>query len=748
MMGHPRSYRVTELKPKRTSFLFTRVVGALITSTFVLVGAVVAGLAAELPVLAAGGAGLSVFMLLLSIWSANVAWTKERYEIHEGHLVAHAGGITSDRTTELDIKNITHVKQRLPWIRYRFFDVGDVVVQSAGSSSAEVVFEAVRDPDAVYEQVRELMRANGFALRGERLLHSEQPSTIGVIVECISRSAGAVFFLLWAGGGVAGAGAALGPAAMAAAAAAAALLGLGAVAFLGLHFVDMKQRTYEVYDDVVEYREGFLSRTNAFIPYENIADASTKQTFVDQMLGLYDVKVSCQGSGSEVAFRRLANGPALQAVLRGRVDGAQELRERQREQARVEQSQAAEVAAAGSAGSATRSSRPPAEVVPASEAWTAELRMNSTRAFFGGAIIRALGTTYTVGPSSVASRFSLLGQQQLEFAYDKVTGVKVMTSPWDSVFGTFSVRIWSIGSSTPLTLAHVDRDAVDLPALLRQAGIPGGPARETLEAAFEPMVWLRAHVIGAVISVILFPFAVLALMNYPLLAMRYKRQRLTFHDHHMEHRSGIFWRSHVYARYDDIKKVSTRRYAGTDQGSLTVFVAGETQLQGKNGKGGAVIPNSFTAHYLADVTPLTQTLDPLLQGHITPSEVLRGGGEPAGAEFKAAPANSVVTMAIVGVFFPPLWLFIPWVVIAVKRRIYRVEAERAVIETGVIYRTHTSVLFDRIDSLEQGQGMLGKAFDNGSVTLYTAGSSRPDLMLTNTPGYPALYKAIRERYGG
>ena len=737
---------MTELKPKRTSFLFDRVFGGAIAATVLAVVAAVAAIAVDQPALAGLGGLLWFGLVGLSALSGSVAWGKERYEIHEGHLVAHAGGIASDRTTELDVKNITHVKQRLPWIRYRFFNVGDVIVQSAGSSSAEIVFRSVREPDVLYDRLRALLKDNGFSMGGARLLHSEQPSTLGVIVECISMSTGALFFLLWAGGGVAGAGATLGPAAMAAAAAGAGLLALGSVAFLGLHFFDMKQRTYEVYDDLVEYREGFLSRTNAFIPYENIADASTKQTFIDQILGLYDVKVSCQGSGSEVAFRRLADGPSLQKVLRGRVDAAQAQRELEQQRPPA-LGAPAETPADGGAAPA-RAGRPPAQLVPAAEAWTAELRMNTPRALLGGALLRALGTTYTVGTSSVSSRFSLIGQQQLEFAYDKVTGVKVMTSPLDALFGTFTVRIWSIGSSTPLNLAHVDRDDVDLPALLRQAGISGGPARETLAAEFDPAVWLRAHVGSAAMAVLLFPLAALALLNYPLLVMRYKRQHLSFHDHHMEHRSGIFWRSHVYARYDDIKKIATRRYAGTTQGRLTVYVAGETQLQTSKGKAGGVIPNTFTAHYLSDVTPLEQTLDQLLQGRIEPAAVTAGGGAPTGTGFQPAAANSVVTLALFGLLFPPLWLMIPYTVLAVRRRTYRVEAERAVIEEGILYRSHTSVLFERIDSLNQDQGVLGKAFGNGTVTLFTAGSSRPDLVLANTPDFKALYAAIRERYGG
>jgi membrane protein YdbS with pleckstrin-like domain len=89
----------------------------------------------------------------------------------------------------------------------------------------------------------------------------------------------------------------------------------GAFALACLHYLDLRRRTYRVFNDVVVYEEGFLSRTNAFIPYENIADADLLKTLVDQILGLSDVKISCQGSSQDVKFRRLRRGDELKQAV-------------------------------------------------------------------------------------------------------------------------------------------------------------------------------------------------------------------------------------------------------------------------------------------------------------------------------------------------------------------------------------------------------------------------------------------------
>jgi uncharacterized membrane protein YdbT with pleckstrin-like domain len=114
---------------------------------------------------------------------------------------------------------------------------------------------------------------------------------------------------------------------------------------------------------------------------------------------------------------------------------------------------------------------------------------------------------------------------------------------------------------------------------------------------------------------------------------------------------------------------------------------------------------------------------------------------------KPAMANSLIPLALIGLFFPPLWLFLPVLGYSVKVRSYSVESDRVVARGGIFFKYATSVLFDRIDSLQQHQGALGKAFGNGVVTILTAGSSAPDLSVANVPGYQEVYATIRKHYG-
>ncbi|MFW6059876.1 MAG: PH domain-containing protein, partial [Phycisphaeraceae bacterium] len=230
---------------------------------------------------------------------ALVAWRKERYLLSERQIVRKGGGILRDSHTELNVANITHVRLILPWPRYPLFGIGHVEIDSAGSGE-HVRLRALADPHGVYERVRALMGTNGFSLTYRQRLHEEQPPMVAVLREWSGGLGTAlslmVVILVAAGGLTASPG--LWGVVLPIALGVAALGALGA--WLAVRGLDLRRRTYTVYNDAVVYTEGFLTRRNAFLPAENLADANTEQTLLARLLGLYDVTISCQGSGQQI----------------------------------------------------------------------------------------------------------------------------------------------------------------------------------------------------------------------------------------------------------------------------------------------------------------------------------------------------------------------------------------------------------------------------------------------------------------
>ena len=797
---------VRALRPRKGSFLFPRLWPAALA--FGALGAAAGGglAVAGLPVVACAAAGVLVLAagLGFSLWAALVAYGKESYELHPSHVVCRRGGLLSDQTTELEAKNVTHVQLRRPWLRHLLFGVGDVTIESAGSGDSEVVLRSIVDPEPVYAEVRALMQRNGFALQQDALLHEERPDLVGVLVECLGLAGAAVFGLgLFAAEVLVDAklDRAEGPL-RALLLAGGALFAAAGVAALAFHFLDLRRRVYRVFADAVVYHEGFLTRVDAFIPGENVADADTKRTFVDQVLGLYDVQVSCQGSGQEIKFRRLRRGPDLARAIDRVVQHGAAGRARLRAGDAADAGDAPSAAGEGAEDAAPTGAqdapgglpaRRPRPVVAPEDAWQAELRMHMPRVVVPllpllpllpvwllatvQAVLTAAATRYSVRRNTIRSAYKLLSTSEREFAYDKVTGLVLVESPWDWLFKTCTVRLWSIGAPRPIELQHVRRDEVFLPGLLAQLGIPraGGPCWEA-EAAFGPGAWLRSNPFGfALVALALAGLAVAGTAAHPAfffvavgvlaaVAARfvwcrelYARQRLVVYEHHVEARTGILLQERFFVRHDHVKRVHLTRYPGGDVGQVRLLVAGEQRVQTQKGaaddaaKGGIVVPYGFTVKFLAGAATHRCLLDDLLTGRV-PAAPDAAPGAPLAVLRESQPVVGAAVARLVGLsllafpLLPFLPLTLPLTVAAVRRRRFRVEAGRVVVTWGLVFDHQESVPFDRIDTLRHERGPLGKLFGAGNVVLLTAGSSTADMVLGDAPDFEALYALIRRHY--
>lgn len=766
-----------EFKPRKASFLFSRIALGLALSLILgLVTALVCTLYMLTPWI-----GLAVFAVFFVcfIYLALAAFRKERYQLTESNVLCHRGSLVSDQTTDVDICNITYVEMSLPWLRYKLFKIGTIKIHSAGNAQP-ITFQTIRKPEEIYEQIQQRLQSNGYQLQQKELLHEEKPALIGAVLQIVKMVFASFLLLLFFSstliafydelksnglevfpiiGG--------------------AICILLAVGVITVKLLDILKRTYRVYDDVVTYEEGFLTRVKAFIPYENIADASTKRTFLDQLLNLYEVVISCQGSAKEIKFQFLKGGVYLSGCIQKLITEAS-LKPSPSDQLQASES------------SPSFSTRKEPELLHPKDAWIADLKMHGSRVFLPVLLlfpilpifiismihvsIRFFATSYRVRPSFIGHSFSFLNTVNREFAHDKITGLVIKENIFDRIFGTFTLRFWSIGSKESLELAHVRRSEVDLDALLKLVGIPteNGNTR-IIPTKFSPFSWMRAQCYNLLVFLfliigsaglaihsgenLLFIFTGMALLIpfilliYPWLF--YSKQEVKLHDHHIEATQGVIARRTYYARYRNIKKTLTTIYPGGKDGSLKVFVAGEQTLgpQGKQsekkGQAQATIPCSFNLGFLPEALRSSELLDDILAGRMEVKDS-SASLEPLAliTESKRGVGNALVSLVFLSIIIFPLLPFIvitlPLTLLSTKRWRYRLEAGRIVSSWGLLFRKRESILLDRVDSQQQKQGFLGKLFKNGTVKIMTAGSSQPDLIIKDAASYQAISQEIKK----
>ena len=736
-------------------------------------------------------AGAWVVLAVLTSVAALARYRKTIYEVHEDRIVVHGGGLVSDHEVEVHYPNITHVKWVRPWLYHKFFGVGWVYVEVAGGGAGAIAFQGIERSGDVQAEIRRNM-GQVFSMSTERLLHAEKPAGVGIFVDLVLKSAWAAIVFVFFGMGILRqlwrmleehellADANLVPLLV--------LLILLAViiggGLLTLRFLDLKRRDYRVYDGVIEYQEGFLSRHDAFIPVENLSNSSISRRMTERVTNLYNVVVSCQGAGQQVMFRYLRNGPALNEVLDGLID--------------TSEAPAAAPAPAPRVGGGdvppplpgtearALMEMPPGDGIGGPET---SYRMHVTRSvvpmvlyfvvllplmFFapfvllilmiqlGRQLVRVFRTTYRLRKNSVQESYQFVSMRNREFSNEKITGVVFRENVLDRMFGTIRIEFWSIGDGREIVFQNVRKSDELVAAACARARIRMDDPVETIRPEFSVGRFLSANLPTLVVYAVLIAGVVVAAVYYhwvislllvvlvplPLLVwMRgciyHSRARLALHPDCMVFERGILVQTRTCARHANIKDVTTLKFPGYDCGAMRFNVAGERKDENSQG---AASPYGFTMRYVPGIIHKSEHFDEevLARDAARPSRTL------VPIEARKALGNTVVRTLLTGVIIFPLSVLLPVTLPLFVRWAslvrYRIEPGRVLMRKGRLYRSQTSILFDRIDHIQTREGALNKLFKNGDILISTAGSSRAELILANVKGHEAFYAALREHH--
>jgi membrane protein YdbS with pleckstrin-like domain len=758
----------------------------------------------------------------LLYYSLTIRYRKEAYFIQPGRIIVKAGGIVHDRETELVIRNVTHVKLVRPWLEYRLFGTGRIIIELAGSAIAEAVVKSVDDPEGFYSRVMEIMKENGFGLNKKELVQKEKPSMVGVFFQTLGLVFIAAFFLLFSGAGwvvvllvewnpLFGAAAVL-------------TAGLLLLVFLGIRFMDLLMRQYFIYDDTIVYSEGFLTKVDAFIPIENLADSEVTQTLVDKIFGLYHVKVSCQGAAHEIFFYNIRKGPLMEKNIDALINQTSSLVGTGKKEASKE---------------VKETKLAPGKTLPMNveKEFSADYKMDMVRSFapiglgaavlfmagivlsffspafifmaflvlffaFIGAVataIRVSCTDYSIKGQGMKEKFDFLNRLEVEFSNDKITGVIFRKNFIDEWFNTFSINFWSIGAARDINFSNINEQAGLREKVLAKFGITGKEAPiYTQESRFGYIELVKAHIGFAVVLVavlagmlayapavpVLYLVLGVVLAGLALymvyLPFLFRTSKICFYKHYVHFQFGIFFKSHYYALYDNVKDITTVRYPFSSLGLISFNVAGEAvvgQQQARGGQNrGALVSHHFVMHFVPRIQEKDELIDLVFYKRPPAEELakieanLQAYTAKNLAFSKPMAANSLfwpgillgiasvvliglaapgpleaIAVVVAGVLFLDVFI-LGWIFWSVKVTSYAIQPYRVLAKSGILYKRQTSIVFTKIDHLKSFEGLTNKIFRNGSIVVHTTGSSRPEIVIYNIPNYRKFYSTLEKYY--
>ncbi|MBU1043165.1 MAG: PH domain-containing protein [Candidatus Omnitrophica bacterium] len=743
-----------------------------------------------------------IFIVGGSFIVSDSRYKKEEYYVYVDKLVHKGGGLFSDFEKELEIKNITHLTMRLPFLDYNFFSVGFIKIESAGSSQTEIYLKSVKQAEELYKQIIEVMKQNGFRLAQKNLIQEERPQSIAVFFEVFGGIVTAFFVV---------SGIAVGLAEdmkweeivqFITKNAVMLIICIGVVVLVIIiravfHFLDLKNRIYELYDDAITYAEGFLNKNFSIIPMENLSDSEITQSFISKKLNLYDVKLSCQGSAQEILFKNIANGEKLSKNI-------DLLIAKQKDSLindKMDELLSSESKDATTERSVQRQTQVDTE-------YEEEFRMNSQRVWMPtlllspililifplgialaiSNIINVKHNIFKIKANAAEHTYSFLSRKTTEFSFDKITGIIFKTSLFDQWLKTCSVLFWSIGSGNNITFRNIDNSELLVEKILSKKGIRTQRVLCTLKSSINPANFISGN-IGANallflmalatafsseitwIPVIILSTIFVVLCVYQKLASN--NQSLIFYEDYLHFAKGIILKENYYILYDDIKDVETVKYPWSNYGNLKFNVAGETVI--KTNEGNYIKSNTITIKYAKGISVLDEFIDTIFYKRPDTEEMkelikqIKDTSYKPRQCFKQSLLNSVFPVCI-GLFFLDLIcvgsfyiifmnsipmlayyslaivnvLIIVLATISIKSISYNLDAYRIYTKSGIIFKKQKSIIFNKVDFTNSNQGLMNKIFGTGNITINTTGSSNPELVIRNVKQYKQLSAFIKE----
>lgn len=748
--------------------------------------------------------GVVVVLLCAFVYmERSVAFSKTRYEIHDDRLVHKTGLLLADRTTSLPFRNVTQLQVRLPWIEHLIYSTGHLSVHAAGSSKGRVKLSCVDEPERIYDALTEALRRNGFSLRRDEITRQTRPHVVGAFIDTFAAGSTRVN---WGGAALFTLGVFALPVANYAASdtplesvvfvGGIAVLAAGTLGGIAIRFLDLKARVYTLWDDVVDYEDGFLTRTKKLIPVANLADTHVEKTLLKRIFGMADIVVSCQGDSGDIDFpstpearqfchrldelirrtdRPTASAPEGSQKVDGTVD-ADEI-----DQRLFEPPELTDTAPAAESTRISVMTHALSSMFGSGLVVLGLVVLQFGSAIFDGTDVDAAGIlclvggavgllagygiatggfqwltrTFTFGPRSVSSAREVITQKDTtEFSSDKVTAVVIARNPVHRLLKSATVKFHSIGHDEVLKFPHMP-DYARIRGLLGQRfGLPTGAPERRIEPSPSFISILAAGpvttailiaiaaaggigqlwVSGAVWAV---PVAIGALIAYVLYkGVRARFFYLEIYDHYLMLKSGIFFQKFAYIPIHQARNIATVEYPGTTTGRLEIE------------SGGAHA--SFSIAHIDDLDSVHDRLDEMLyRAPPRPVTQPRVFDTDDVDDWCPQARNAIIkwsALSIVSVVGIPLLPVTLWYLDAYyKRADDRLQNHRLLQHRGLLYRRRATVLKNRVDQVQSARNPLHTICQNGIVEIYTLGGGGAELTFGPHPEFEAIDEAIQRQ---
>ncbi len=731
---------------------------------------------------------LSWIVTLIMYFWYNIKYKKEEYIIENNKIIYNYWNLFSDNSVEVNINRITQVTSILWFIQNLIFKTWHLLISTAWSNNSKLILKNIDKPLEVYENIQASMKNNWFALQKNKLVQEARPHWLWIVGEIIWKALVNLFIIFYV---------------LIDGLAASEELSDQAFDFLSVIFIillvifiawffatfifsylDLKRRKYDIYTDSIFYTEWFLTKVYSFLPMESVSDTENVQSFWSKIFWIHDVIVSSEWSNNKVIFKNMTHWEQMMKNIKYLKDNTI-----------MQETNNTEVSETTNQNDIVWYKNKIETPLNYDKEFKAEYKMSYLKSIVVllplllmppvfivaviGQIIRIIFTRFIIESSSIEKKFEFLTNKHNSFSIEKITWVTVKESILDKLLWTCSIYFSSIWSNTNIVFANIKKTQDLENNILSKVWIHKSNDHKSIEIEFNLVNFLKSSIwfaifltilisilfiismfssdLSAFMWIILVSIFVLLLLVYTYKVFYYNKSRYinNIYNDFIESISGIIFISKKYALIRNIKWIKSTKYPLTNTWDLSLNIAWEQVIEWKNNQTISILSNSINISFVKEVFNTHNSFDNILNNNSLDNQIVNNSTQDIW--------NTVLPLAI---FFSIFILFssliinetiIPfiislaitiiclWLVIwSIKVRYYNFEKQRVLFHSGIIYKKHHTILYNKFNFIEKNQWFINKIFKNWIVNIYTVGSGSIEMKVVDVSNFKEIYDLLKK----
>jgi uncharacterized membrane protein YdbT with pleckstrin-like domain len=370
-------------------------------------------------------------------------------------------------------------------------------------------------------------------------------------------------------------------------------------------------------------------------------------------------------------------------------------------------------------------------------------------------------TEYKLNNNSIRREYNFLSTKSAVLSEKNMTSMTITQNPIDKILNTATINFFSLGASESIKISYVDLNTGILE--FSKNYMSESVNSEKINANFTLLNWTvtllkrSLSIIGILVSAIIFYFififdaSLLAQIIFLSLLLivaiifaledffAYQKSYIWHNNNYIGHNYGWINRTKKIIKRDFIKDFISVEYPIIDNGELIVNVAGDFVEVSQDTSSNYILENlnSKSVKLHAFYIPKPQEAIVSIDSRYQNSELI--------SVYQPEVTNSMSRYLIVFFLIPFIFPFIIIHYITLKMTYFFFEENKISSKTGIFFKSTVHLLRSNIDFVNLDRNIFNKIFGNGTINIFTAGSSLIEISIFDIREYKDCLKLLESK---